>query len=128
MNRWILTGNLGKDPEMNYSPSGVAVTKFSIAVNEYNFSKKQKETTWYNIVALGALAERCNQYLHTGSKVLVEGRHSARKYNAKDGTEKVWIENVAANVEFLSPAGNSNGGKPYTDEPDDLGDLSEHPF
>ncbi|MBV9705956.1 MAG: single-stranded DNA-binding protein, partial [Chloroflexi bacterium] len=73
----ILIGHLGQDPEMSYTPSGVAVTKFSLAINRITKSasgEKQKETDWYNIVAWRQQAEVCNSYLRKGSKVYIEGR------------------------------------------------------
>jgi len=73
----IIIGNLGKDPEMRYSPNGSAVTSFSLASNRTykgNDGQQVKETTWFRITVWGNQAESCNQYLKKGSKVLVEGR------------------------------------------------------
>lgn len=71
LNKIMLIGNLGKDPEMNYTPSGIAVTKFSLAVSRVtktSTGEKQKETEWFNIVAWRQLAETCSTYLQKGSK------------------------------------------------------------
>lgn len=104
LNKIMLIGNLGKDPEMNYTQGGSALTKFSLAVNRsYKTSsgEKRDETEWFNIVAWDKLAETCNTYLHKGSKVFVEGRLTQRKYTDKNGVERTAIEITAQDVEFL---------------------------
>ncbi|HAT45585.1 MAG TPA: single-stranded DNA-binding protein, partial [Ktedonobacter sp.] len=104
LNKIMLIGNLGKDPEMNYTPSGTAVTKFSLAVNRYRKSstgERQEETEWFNIVAWDKLGETCNQYLHKGSKVYIEGRVSQRKYTDKNGIERYAFDVVASDMEML---------------------------
>jgi len=108
----IIAGNLGRDPEMRYTPSGQAVTNFSVATNrQYTASDGQlvKETTWFRISAWGRLAETCNQYLRRGSKVLIEGRLNAdpqsggpRVYNRQDGSTGASFEITAETVRFLS--------------------------
>ena len=78
VNRIILIGNLGRDPEMSYTQKGMVLTKFTVAVNRVQRNKEsgevQKETDWFSIVAWDRLAETCNTYLHKGSKVFIEGR------------------------------------------------------
>jgi single-strand DNA-binding protein len=108
----IIAGNLGRDPEMRYTPSGQAVTNFSVATNrQYTASDGQlvKETTWFRISAWGRLAETCNQYLKRGSKVLIEGRLNAdpqsggpRVYTRQDGSTGASFEITAETVRFLS--------------------------
>jgi single-strand DNA-binding protein len=108
----IIAGNLGRDPEMRYTPSGQAVTNFSVATNrQYTASDGQlvKETTWFRISAWGRLAETCNQYLKRGSKVLIEGRLNAdpqsggpRVYTRQDGSTGASFEITADTVRFLS--------------------------
>ena len=108
----IIAGNLGRDPEMRYTPSGQAVTNFSVATNrQYTASDGQlvKETTWFRISAWGRLAETCNQYLKRGSKVLIEGRLNAdpqsggpRVYTRQDGSSGASFEITADTVRFLS--------------------------
>lgn len=108
----FLIGNLGRDPEMRYTPSGQAVTNFSIATNrQYTDSsgQKVKETVWFRVSAWGRQAENCNQYLRMGSKVLVEGRMNPdpatggpRIWNRQDGTAAASYEVTALNVQFLS--------------------------
>lgn len=113
----IIVGNLGKDPEMKYTPSGQPVTNFSVASNRsYNDPSGQpvKETIWFRITAWGKLAETCSQHLHAGSKVLVEGRLTPdpdtggpRVWNRQDGSAGASYEVTAATVRFLSAKGES---------------------
>jgi len=115
----IIVGNVGRDPEMRYTPSGQAVTNFNLATNrEYTGSdgNKVKETVWFRISAWGKTAEICNQYLHKGSKVLVEGRLVP---DAKTGGPRIWqgqngpgasFEITANTVRFLSSKTDDDGG------------------
>lgn len=135
MNKIILIGNLGRDPEMNYTPSGVAVTKFSLAVNRITKSstgEREKETEWFNIVAWRQLAETCNTYLHKGSKVYIEGRLQQRKYTDKTGVERTVIDVIANDMEMLTPKSEQSGSSDFLagegDNTDPLGDLEDHPF
>lgn len=108
----IIVGNLGRDPEMRYTPSGQAVTNFSVATNrKYTNSDGQQveETIWFRISVWGKQAEVCNQYLRKGGKVLVEGRMVAdlstggpRIWNWQDGTPAASFEVSASTVRFLS--------------------------
>ncbi len=108
----LIIGNLGRDPEMRYTPSGQAVTNFSVATNRrYSTSDGQQveETTWYRISAWGRQAETCNQYLRSGSRVLVEGRlkpdpetGGPRLYQRQDGSWGASYEVTARYVKFLS--------------------------
>ena len=108
----ILIGNLGRDPEMRYTPSGQPVTNFSIATNrQYTGSDGQqvKETIWFRVSAWGRQAEVCNQYLRRGSRVLVEGRLTAdpatggpRIWTRQDGTPGTSFEVTAQTIRFLS--------------------------
>ncbi len=125
----IIIGNLGKDPEMRYSPNGSAVTSFSLASNRTykgNDGQQVKETTWFRITVWGNQAESCNQYLKKGSKVLVEGRltsdekGSPRVFQRKDGTYGASFEVTAQTVRFLSSIGESAD---HTEEVDDGGDI-----
>jgi len=105
----ILIGNLGNDPEMRYMPDGKPVTSFRVATNRR--FKDKDETTWFKITVWGAQAESCNQYLHKGSKVLVEGRlnpdtnGSPKVYQRRDGTWGANYEVSAQVVRFLTPRG-----------------------
>jgi len=136
MNKIMLIGNLGKDPEMNYTPSGMAITKFSLAVNRYTKSstgERQTETDWFNIVAMDKRAEVCNQYLHKGSKVYIEGRLQQRKYTDKNGIERWMVEVIVNDMEMLTPKSAQSGSSDsflagHGGDDDPLGDLGDHPF
>ncbi len=116
----ILVGNLGRDPEMRYTPSGQPVTNFNVATNrQYTDSNGQqvKETIWFRVSTWGKQAETCNQYLKKGSKVLVEGRlvpdpatGSPRIYKKQDGSSGSSFEISASTVRFLSSRGEAEGG------------------
>ncbi|HEY5902482.1 MAG TPA: single-stranded DNA-binding protein [Anaerolineales bacterium] len=118
----IIVGNVGKDPEMRYTPSGQAVTSFSVASNrQYTASNGEqvKETIWFRVSAWGKQAEVCNQYLRKGSKVLVEGRLTPDKntggprvWTKQDGTAGASFEITASTVRFLSPR--NEGGEMST--------------
>ena len=102
----IIIGNLGKDPEMRYTPDGKAITTLSVATSRK--VNGADETTWFRVSVWGNQAETCNQYLHKGSKVLVEGALKAdaqgnpRTYERKDGGWGASFEVVASAVKFLS--------------------------
>lgn len=113
--RIIVAGNLGRDPEMRYTPAGQAVTSFNLATSrKYTQNEKQvEETCWFKVSVWGKTAEVCNQYLKKGSKVLVEGRlqpdpvtHGPRTYQKKDGTTGASFEITAETVRFISPVQN----------------------
>ena len=111
----IIVGNLGRDPEMRYSPSGQAVTSFSVATNrQYTGGDGQqvKETIWFRVSVWGKQAETCSQYLKKGSKVLVEGRLTPdqttggpRIWTRQDGTPATSFEINAQTVRFLTSRG-----------------------
>src|SRR5947209_5858510 len=112
LNKIMLIGNLGKEPEMNYTPSGIALTKFSLAVNRVTKAatgEKQEETEWFNIIAWRQLAETCNTYLHKGSKVYIEGRLTQRKYTDRDGNQRTAIDVIANDMEMLTPKSAQGG-------------------
>lgn len=130
MNKIILIGNLGRDPEMSYTPDGIPVTKFSLAVSRNMKSatgERQEETEWFNIVAWRKLAETCNSYLRKGNKVYVEGRLSTRKYNDREGIQRTSVEVIMSDMEMLTPKSQSSSSSSYGGG-DDLGDLDDHPF
>jgi len=105
VNKVILVGNLGKDPEVRYTPGGQAVANFTIATNENWTDKsgqKQERTEWHRIVVWGNLAELCSEYLAKGRQVYVEGRLQTREWNNKEGTKQYTTEVVANQVVFLS--------------------------
>lgn len=117
----IIAGNVGKDPEMRYTPSGTAVTSFSVAVNsQYTNTQGEqiKETVWFRVTTWGKQAEVCNQYVKKGSKVLVEGKLIPDKagnpkiWTTKDGKPAANFEVNASTVRFLS------GGKGKAEQQD----------
>lgn len=133
MNKIMLIGNLGRDPEMNYTPDGTAVVKFSIAVSRFSKSptgERQQDTDWFNIVAWRQLAETCSTYLKKGHKVFIEGRLSIRKYTDKNGIERTAIEVIASDLEMLTPKDRqtSASSSDILSGDDSLGDLEDHPF
>jgi single-strand DNA-binding protein len=111
VNKIILIGNLGRDPEMNVTADGTPFTKFTLAVNRRTKSSSgERETDWFNIVAWRQLAETCNTYLHKGSKVYIEGRLVQRKYTDKNGVERSTVDVIANDMEMLTPKGQSSSG------------------
>jgi single-strand DNA-binding protein len=114
LNKIMLIGNLGKDPDMSYTPAGKAVTKFSLAVNrrtrDRESGERREETQWFNIVAWDQLAETMNTYLHKGSKVYIEGRMTSHKYTDKEGVERTAWEVTASDMQMLDPKGMGQGG------------------
>ncbi|HAT22616.1 MAG: single-stranded DNA-binding protein [Chloroflexota bacterium] len=116
MNKILIIGNLGSDPEMRYTPNGNPVTSFTVATNRrYRASdgENREETEWFRISAWNRLAETCNQYLQRGSKVYVEGRLSSRTYVGNDGETRVSLDVNASEVRFIDSRGantSSSGG------------------
>jgi single-strand DNA-binding protein len=106
VNKIMLIGNVGKDPELQLTSDGTPFTRFSLAVNRsYKSSSGEKveETEWFNIVVWRQLAEICERYLHKGSKVYIEGRLSQRKYTDREGIQRTSVEVIASDMEMLSP-------------------------
>lgn len=104
VNKVILVGRLGQNPEVRYTPSGSAVANFSVATNEAWTDKsgqKQERTEWHRVVVWGKLAELCNQYLQKGRQCYVEGRLQTREWTDKDGVKKYSTEVQAQTVQFL---------------------------
>jgi single-strand DNA-binding protein len=118
----IIVGNVGKDPEMRYTPSGQAVTSFSVATNrQYTTGNGEqvKETIWFRVSTWGKTAETCNQYVKKGMKVLVEGRLTPdkttggpRTYTRPDGSPAASFDVTANTVRFLSSRGEGGGDAP----------------
>ncbi len=135
----IFAGNLGRDPEMRYTPTGQAVTSFSVAVNDsYTSSTGERvpRTIWFRVSAWGKQAETANQYLKKGSKVLVEGRlvvdattGGPRIWNRQDGTVGASFEVSARTIRFLSSRVETEALEPLTEfEELDAGGEEEIPF
>ena len=134
----IIVGDLGKDPTMQYTPSGQAVTAFSVAVNHQYTGKdgqQVKETQWFRVEAWGKTAEICNQYLKKGSRVLVEGRLKSDKatgapriWNRQDGTPATSFEVTSSLVRFLDKAGARTGETHISAQPEAAPTDEEYPF
>lgn len=104
INKAILVGRLGKDPEIRYTPSGTAIANFTMATSENYKDKdgqKQERTEWHRIVAFGKLAEICGEYLAKGKQVYIEGRIQTRSWDDKDGNKKYMTEIVANTMQML---------------------------
>ena len=120
LNEIQIIGNLGKDPEVRYTPGGSAVVSFSVATQEKwkdkNSGEMQEKTSWHRVTAFGRLAEICGEYLKKGSQVYVSGRMESGKYTDKAGVEKYTADIVAKEMKML-------GGKP---ERNDAGNTAPH--
>jgi single-strand DNA-binding protein len=128
VNKVILIGNLGKDPDFKTTPSGKNVASFSLATTEKFGSgdAKQEKTEWHNIVAWGKLAELANQYLKKGSSVYVEGRIETRSWDDKDGVKKYRTEIIVNSIQFL---GGKSESRPQQQEQNQaVGNESDLPF
>ena len=104
LNKVMIIGNLGRDPEMRYTPSGRPVTSFSVASNhKYRTSsgEQREETEWFNCQAWGKLAETCNQYLTKGQQVYIEGRLKSRTYQGRDGQTRFSNDVTVSDMQFL---------------------------
>jgi len=147
MNKIIIIGHLGRDPEMKYTPQGQGVTSFSVASSrKYKTAagEQREETEWFNCSAWGKLAEVCNQYLTKGKQVYVEGRLKSRTYQAQNGETRVSLEVSVTEVQFLGGGavredmesvpdlgtqGHGQGqGQPAGQEPAAGQDLDDLPF
>lgn len=105
INKAIILGRLGQDPELKYTTSGNAVCNFSLATNESwndkNSGKKQEKTEWHRVVVWGKLAELCNQYLAKGRQAFVEGKITTRSWEDKDNNKRYTTEINASTVQFI---------------------------
>jgi single-strand DNA-binding protein len=115
INKVIIVGRLGNDPEVRYTPSGSAVAKFSVATSEEwkdkTTGEKKERTEWHRITAWGKLGEICGEYLSKGRQVYVEGRLQTSSYDDKEGVKRYSTEIVASDVQFLGSK-ESGGGRP----------------
>lgn len=112
VNKVILIGRLGKDPELKSTPSGAQVCKFSVATDETwkdKSGQQQKKTEWHNIVAWNKLAEICGQYLTKGKQVYVEGKLETKDWESKSGEKHYSTQVVARDIKFLGSRENGNG-------------------
>lgn len=124
LNKIMIIGNLGRDPEMRYTPSGKPVTTFSVATSRsWNTSEGEKhvETEWFNIVAWSNLAEICKQYLTKGQQVYIEGRLQTRHWDDQEGNKHTSVEIVANEMIIL-------GERRETGEESESVEEEEFPF
>lgn len=134
LNKVMVIGHLGRDPEMRYTPSGRPVTTFTLAVSRsWNSAdgERHTETEWFNIVAWGNLAEICKQYLVKGQQVYVEGRLQTRRWDDKEGQKHINVEIVASEMMMLGERRESGQGtedQPPAAEGDAAGTDDEFPF
>jgi single-strand DNA-binding protein len=119
INKVIIVGNLGRDPEVSYMPSGAALAKFSVATSETwkdkTTGEKKERTEWHRIVAFDKLGEICGKYLAKGRQVYVEGKLQTRSYEDKEGVKRYTTEIVAQDVQFLGGSREvpeAGGGRP----------------
>lgn len=127
INKAIIVGNVGKDPEIRYLANGDAVTSFSVATTWK--VKGEEQTEWHRITAFGKLAEICGKYLKKGSQVYIEGRLQTSKYTGKDGIERYSTDIIASQMQMLGGKGETarpapqNQDKPFIDD-----NLEDIPF
>jgi single-strand DNA-binding protein len=129
----VIVGNVGRDPEMRYTGSGVAVCDFSVAVNrrwrDSQSNETREKTTWFRVTAWRALAETVNQYVHKGMRILVTGEVDASAWVDNDGQARATLEITARDIKFLSRRDEDTGysdygsGGDYGDAPSDVGDI-----
>ena len=127
VNKAIILGNLGKDPETRFLPDGKAVCNFSIATSEQWKDKatgeKKEATEWHRISAFGRLAEVCSEYLHKGSSVYIEGKIKTRKWQDKDGQDRYTTEIQADHMVMIGP----KSGTRERDRDQDIDDIKDQP-
>ena len=126
VNKVILVGRLGRDPETRYMPNGDAITNFSLATDEQwrdSNGERQTRTEWHNVSLYGKLGEIANQYLRKGSQVFIEGKIQSRKYTDKDGIERMAYNIIGNEMKMLgnrndgSDSGNNNAAPPTSNPP-----------
>ncbi len=125
LNKVMVIGHLGRDPEMRFTPSGKSVSNFSVACSrswKSSDGERHSETEWFNVVAWGSLAEIAKQYLHKGSLVYVEGRLQSRSWQDDEGNQHKTIEIVARDILLLNDSENNKN------EINDLEDTETYPF
>jgi single-strand DNA-binding protein len=121
----IIIGNVGREPELRYTQSGVAVCDFSVAVSrrwtDRNSNEQREDTTWFRVSAWRGLAETANQYVHKGMQIMVAGRIGASAFIGQDGEARASLELTALDIQFLGRRGEtSEDYQDYPSEPEDL--------
>ena len=131
LNKIMVIGNLGTDPEMRNTPSGKPVTTFRLAINRVyrtDDGERQEETEWFTVVAWERLAEQCNQYLTKGRRAYIEGRFRSRKWEGQDGQPRSVNEIIANSVLFLDQISGSDEASQETGDPVGAIDADDLPF
>lgn len=140
VNKVILVGNLGADPEVRYTPGGTAVANFRIATTESYKNKegtKEEKTEWHRIVTFGKLAEICGEYLHKGKQVYLEGRIQTSQWDDKEGNKRYTTEIVCNQMQMLGRVGDKGSvpagapeeaGEPAGGTKEDTADFDDVPF
>ncbi len=128
LNKVMIIGNLGKEPEMRFTPGGVPVASFSVATNRVYKTpegERKEETEWFSVVVWNRLAETCNQFLTKGQKVYVEGRMHTRTWDGQDGQKHYKTELIANQVIFLDKkaAGPATGNSGEESGAGEAGDI-----
>lgn len=139
LNKIMVTGRVGRDPVMRYTPSGKPVTNFSVAVNRISRTPEgdnREETEWFSVEAWERLGETCNEYLKKGSKVFLEGRLRTREYEDRNGVKRTAVEIIANEMIMLdsrqqgapgapvaSGAARESGGAAAAESSDDIDDM-----
>jgi len=129
LNKVMIIGHVGRDPDLRFTPSGRSVTTFSVATNRSWSSadgERHTETEWFTVVAWGGLAEICKQYLAKGTQVYVEGRLRSRKWEDAEGVKHTGIEIIAQEMMILSEKRDQPHPNPETEEP--AGNEEDYPF
>ena len=129
LNKVMLIGHLGSDPELRYTQGGAAVANFNLATNERWTDKNgqnQEKTEWHRIVVWGKQAENCEKYLKKGRQVFIEGRLQTRDWEDKDGNKRYTTEIKADSVQFLSGTTGGGSGRDYSG-PSDSGNSGPGP-
>jgi len=120
VNKVIIIGNIGKDPDVRYMPDGAAITNITVATSETwkdkQSGEKQERTEWHRVVFFRRLAEIAGEYLKKGSKVYIEGSLKTRKWQDKDGQDRYTTEIVANEMQMLDSRGGQGGGQQQTQQ------------
>lgn len=133
LNKVMLIGNVGGEPDMQFTASGAAVARFRLAVNRMRGSgpdgeRRPEDTEWFTIVAWNKLAETCNQFVNKGRRVYVEGRLETRNWEGRDGQKRFEVRVIASDVVFLDRQTRAYGDHEASDEEHDDIDPEELPF
>lgn len=131
INKVILVGNVGGDPETRYMPSGSAVTNITIATNETwkdkQTGEKKERTEWHRVALFNRLAEVAAEYLRKGSQVYIEGKLRTRKWQGKDGQDRYTTEIIASEMQMLGGRSGSGGGANFGDDNQSGGNAPPQP-